>query len=132
MLTLARVDASTATVVSCVRDDCTGRVGDHWLKVYHVMLSFFFWWAFNQLIESMRTFVQDSVPADLTVSSVSFLNSAAVFGESIQREAKIETLVYSDHIRRTSKKSNFRDIHPVVAEAASGSYLTVVFAVYVR
>lgn len=71
ILTLARLYAFTAIVVSCRKEDCTDSAGGHRLKLYYERFSCFLLLSFIDLIERNSTFVHDWCPIDLIISSLS-------------------------------------------------------------
>lgn len=66
-----------------------GSIGGHKLKVYHIKIFFFIPLPFTQLIGRITAFAQNWCPADLTVTSLSLLKSAAVSGDRSHRDATI-------------------------------------------
>lgn len=95
ILTLARLDAFTATVVSCLLDDGMDSVNSQKLKLYHEKFSCFLRLALHHLPGSIRMFIQDWCPGDLTVSCLPLLKSAASSGGTFQREATVEIYIPS-------------------------------------
>lgn len=76
----ARLCAFIATIVSRIQIIRLDSVGGHWLNGYCKNFSFFFSLAFIQLNGRTRTVIQAWYPVDLTISILSFLIPAEIFG----------------------------------------------------